>query len=93
VLWEMASKTPQPNHGHLPETGVLTELLDASKKRDFGRTLLLALHTLGPGGAETAHIIALGDAIRALKRAGLESDARRLAFEALFPSWPRVVDN
>jgi hypothetical protein len=93
ALWEMASKTPQPNNGHLPETGVLAELLDASKKREFGRTLLLALHTLGPGGAETAHIIALGDAIRALKRAGLESDARRLAFEALFSSWPRLLDH
>jgi hypothetical protein len=38
-------------------------------------------------------MIALGDAIRALKRAGLESDARRLGFEALLPGWPRVVTN
>ena len=35
-------------------------------------------------------MIALGDAIRALKRAGLEADARRLGFEALFAGWPRV---
>jgi len=33
--------------------------------------------------------IALGDAIRALKRAGVEADARRLAFEAPFEAWPR----
>ena len=38
-------------------------------------------------------MIALGDAIRALKRAGLEADARRLALEGLFTSWPRSVSN
>lgn len=93
ALWEMASKTPQPNNGFLPETGVLAALQEASTKREVARTLLLTLQTLGPGGAESAHIIALGDAIRALKRAGLERDARRLAFEALFATWPRLADN
>ena len=75
-LWEAASKTPQPTSGHLPDTGVLSELQDAAKKREFGRTVLLTLRTLGPAGAEGAHMIALGDAIRALKRAGLEPDAQ-----------------
>ncbi len=89
-LWDAASKTPQPAGGHLPETGVLSELQDAAKKKEFGRTVLLTLRTLGPGGAEGAHMIALGDAVRALKRAGLEPDARRLGFEALFAGWPRT---
>jgi hypothetical protein len=92
-LWEAASKTPQPAGGHLPETGVLTELQDAAKKRQFGRTVLLAMQTLGPNGAEGAHMIALGDAIRALRRAGLEEDAHSLGFEALFAGWPRSVSN
>jgi hypothetical protein len=92
-LWQAASRTPQPSGGHLPETGVLTELQDASKKREFGRTVLLVMKTLGPNGAEGAHMIALGDSIRALKRAGLEGDARRLGFEALFASWPRSIVN
>jgi hypothetical protein len=92
-LWEAASRTPQPASGHLPETGVLTELQDAAKKREFGRTVLLAMKTLGPNGAEGAHMIALGDSIRALKRAGLEADARSLGFEALFASWPRAISN
>ncbi len=92
-LWEAASKTPQPNTGHLPETGVLTELQDATKKKEFARTVLLTLRTLGTGGAEGAHMIALGDAIRGLKRAGLEPDARRLGFEALFVAWPRAASN
>lgn len=92
-LWEAASRTPQPAGGHLPETGVLTELQDAAKKREFARTVLLAMKTLGPNGAEGAHMIALGDSIRALRRAGLEGDARNLGFEALFAAWPRAIIN
>lgn len=89
-LWEAASRTPQPSGGHLPATGVLTELQDAAKKKEIGRTVLLAMDALGPSGAEGAHMISLGDAIRALKRAGLEGDARRLGFEALLAQWPRA---
>ena len=92
-LWEAASRTPQPSAGFLPETGVLSQLQDAAKKREFGRTVLLTMKTLGPNGAEGAHMIALGDSIRALKRAGLEADARKLGFEALFASWPRTFIN
>jgi hypothetical protein len=92
-LWEAASKTPQPAGGHLPETGVLSQLQEASKKQEFGKTVLLVMKTLGPNGAEGAHMIALGDSIRALKRAGLDADARRLGFEALFASWPRAIVN
>jgi len=88
-LWEAASRTPQPAGGHLPATGVLTDLQDASKKKDLGRTAVLAMDALGPDGAEGAHMIALGDAIRALRRAGLDSDARRLGLEALLAQWPR----
>ncbi len=92
-LWEAASRTPQPNSGFLPATGVLSELQDASKKKEFGHTVLLAMKALGPSGAEGAHMIALGDSIRALKRAGLETDARRLGLEALLGGWPRTVAN
>ena len=92
-LWEAASRTPQPSTGYLPETGVLTALQDAAKKKEFGRTVLLAMKAIGPNGAEGAHMIALGDAIRALKRAGLETDARRLGLEALLASWPRTAIN
>ncbi|AGK59477.1 hypothetical protein HYPDE_39038 [Hyphomicrobium denitrificans 1NES1] len=92
-LWEAANKTPQPTSGYLPETGVLTELQDASKKQEFGHTVLLVMKALGPNGAEDANLIALGDSIRALKRAGLEPDARRLGLEALLSSWPRLETN
>lgn len=90
-LWELISRAPQPAGGHLPDTGVLSELADASKKKEFGRTVLLVLRTIGPAGAEGAHMIALGDALRALKRAGLDAEARQLALEGLFGAWPRSV--
>jgi hypothetical protein len=92
-LWEAANKTEQPTSGYLPETGVLTELQQASKKQEFGHTVLLVMKALGPNGAEDANLIALGDSIRALKRAGLEADARKLGLEALLPSWPRMETN
>ncbi|MGE5266525.1 MAG: hypothetical protein ACM3L9_04075 [Deltaproteobacteria bacterium] len=90
-LWDLASRTPQPETGHLPETGVLSALSAAAKKKEFGHTVLLTMQSLGPNGAEAAHIIALGDSIRALRSAGLDGDARALALEALFMSWPRVT--
>ncbi|MCL4766779.1 MAG: hypothetical protein KJZ80_11135 [Hyphomicrobiaceae bacterium] len=89
ALWQAASSTPQPNDGYLPETGILTQLHDASSRKEYARTVLLAMHALGPKGAEGAHIIALGDVIRALGRIGLGADARRIGFEALFSAWPR----
>lgn len=90
-LWELASRTPQPSTGHLPATGVLSALQAAAKSNQIGKLVLLELQTLGPNGAEGAHMIALGDAIRALKRAGKIKQARRLAIEALFGRWPRAV--
>ena len=92
-IWEAASRTPQPATGHLPETGVLTELQDAAKKKEYARTVLLAMAAMGPDGADRAHLIALGDSVRALRRAGLEADARRLALEAVFAGWPRMATN
>jgi len=90
-LWDLASRSAQPGGGHLPDTGVLSDLADASRKKEFGRTVLLVMRTIGPSGAEGAHMIALGDSIRALKRAGLGAEARRLALEGLFGAWPRAV--
>jgi hypothetical protein len=89
-LWERASKSPQSNSGHLPPTGVLSQLKAAAQNKEIARVVLLSLRTIGPAGAPGANIIALGECIRALKRAGLEPEARRLGFEALFGQWPRT---
>lgn len=92
-LWEAASRSPQPASGYLPETGVLSDLAASAKRADAARTILLVMRTLGPNGPEGANILALGDAVRALKKIGLESDARRLGLEALLPVWPRTAAN
>lgn len=92
-LWEAASRTPQPNGGFLPPTGVLSELQDAAKQRQFARTVLLVVRSLGPSSAEGANLVALGDSIRALRKAGLDAEARRLALEAVLDGWPRMAGN
>lgn len=87
-LWDAASKAPQPTDGDLPKTGALTILKQAADAGEVGRTVLLVAAVLGPKGAKGAHLIALGDALRALKRVGLDAEARRLGFEALYAHWP-----
>lgn len=87
-LWELAGKTPQPEDGYLPATGVLTALKESADAGEVGRTVLLVASVLGPNGPQGAHLIALGDSLRALKRVGLNAEARRLALEALYPHWP-----
>jgi hypothetical protein len=87
-LWDEAGKTPQPSDGDLPATGALTSLKEAADAGEIGRTVLIAAAVLGPNGPKGAHLIALGDAIRALKRVGLEAEARRIGFEALYAHWP-----
>lgn len=88
-LWDVASRQPQPSGGHLPETGVLADLGQAAKAKEVGRVVLLVMRALGPDGPEGANILALSDAVRALKAVGLEADARGLALEALLAVWPR----
>jgi hypothetical protein len=88
-LWEAASRTPPPN-GFLPETGALPQLDDAAKKKEPARTILLSIGALGPNGADGSHIIALGDTIRALRRAGFDAEARRLGLEAVLGAWPKA---
>jgi hypothetical protein len=92
-LWEAATRVAQPAHGHLPPTGVLAELAQASQQKEMGRTVLLVTRALGPDGPDGANVLALGDSLRALKRTGLDADARRLAVEALFAAWPRTSGN
>jgi hypothetical protein len=67
---------------------MLSALKEAADKGDTGATILLAAAAFGPDGPQGAHLIALGDGLRALKRVGLDAEARRLAFEALYAHWP-----
>jgi hypothetical protein len=67
---------------------VLSALKEASDRDQVGPTVLLAATALGPNGPQDAHLIALGDSLRALKRVGLDAEARRIALEALVRLWP-----
>jgi len=89
-LWNLASQSQQPQSGHLPATGMLSAMKQASMNGQVAATTLYALHTVAPEGTTATHLLGLGEAIRALKRAGLERHARRLGFEALFGRWPRT---
>ncbi len=91
AIWEAAGRIAQPATGYLPETGVLAELAAVAKLKEPGRTALTAMRAFGPNSADGVNILVLGDAVRGLKRAGLEADARRLALEALLPVWPRSL--
>jgi hypothetical protein len=92
-IWEAASRVAQPESGRLPETGVLADLAQSEQRKEAGRTALLAMRALGSEAASRAHILALGDTVRALKQAGLERHARLVAVEALSPIWPRARGN
>jgi hypothetical protein len=92
-LWDAANRAPQPASGHLPQTGVLADLAQAAQRRDAARAILLVLRALGQAGSEGANLLALGDGLRALRRVGLEADARQLALEALVAVWPRMAAN
>src|SRR5262245_45750918 len=92
-LWDAANRAPQPVSGHLPQTGVLADLAQSAQRGEAARAILLVMRALGPAGPEAANLLALGDALRALRRVGLEADARQLALEALVAVWPRMADN
>ena len=92
-LWDAANRAPQPASGHLPQSGVLSELAQAAQHEDAARAILLVMRALGPAGPEGANLLALGDSLRGLRRVGLEADARQLALEALVAVWPRMAAN
>ena len=92
-LWDRASRAPQPTSGHLPETGLLSKLERAAKEQKYGKVILFSIIALGREGPPNAHIIALGDTIRAMSAIGLNNEARRVALEALYSVWPRQVSN
>ena len=66
----------------MPTAAVWRGLAQASADERTGATVALALIALGEGGPVSAHSAALGAVITALRRIGLESDARALALEA-----------
>jgi len=92
-LWNRASASPQPTSGHLPETGILSELEVAASSNQYGKVILYSMIALGRDGPQGAHIIALGDTIKAMSKAGMQDEARNIGLEALYSVWPRLASN
>ena len=66
-----------------PSPGYLQALVRAARDGRLGEAVLLALVSLGRDGPAAAHPLVLGEVVSALRRVGLEEDARRIALEAV----------
>jgi hypothetical protein len=73
-----ASARPQP----APPAALVYALQEAGEAGRRGETVLLTLLVLGPQGLKDCHPAAVGTAVTALKRVGLDPTARRLALQA-----------
>jgi len=71
-----------PPAGGLFDPGLGLALRNAAAARRVGETVLFALLALGDRGPASADPAALGEALMALGRIGLESDVVKLATEA-----------
>lgn len=83
ALWRDLLTGPESVPGTTPALGVWRGLIVASESAVLGETVLLGLMGVGERGPQAADPSVLSAAVRALKRVGLEADARRIAFEAL----------
>ena len=88
-LWDLAGKTPQPADGYLPETGVLTSLKQAAESGMSGGRFCWSRRCSVPRGRKAR--TSSGSAIPCgrFERVGLDAEARRLGFEALYAHWPQ----
>ena len=73
-----APARPQP----APPAALVYALQEAGEAGRRGETVLLTLLVLGPQGLKDCHPAAVGTAVTALKRVGLDPTARRLALQA-----------
>ena len=87
-LWNSASKHRQPKKGALPATGVLGKLKKLSDEGRTGEVLLMSMRAVGVHSADQMHMLALGDIVRALNKAGFKHEAGLFGFRALYGIWP-----
>jgi len=71
----------------------LPKLETAARNNQYGKVILYSMIALGRDGPGGAHMIALGDTIKAMSGAGMKNEARQIALEALYAVWPRSVSN
>jgi len=82
-VWDALLASGGLPSGDLAPLGVTNRLKLASDQKRVGETVLLSLVALSESGPSTAHPQTLSETVRALRKVGLEREARSLAAEAL----------
>lgn len=82
-IWEALLDARGVLTGRVPPDAVLGQLQAAGQKAAVGETVMLAIDIIGNEGPGAVHPRAAAQAVASLKAAGLESEARRVALEAL----------
>jgi hypothetical protein len=83
-LWARLVTAPGAAQAKLPSAGLMNGLRRAAAARRIGETVLLALSALGADHPAKTDIRVLAPVVRALREAGLQEPARRLAVESVF---------
>lgn len=81
--WEDVLAKPATESGQAPHYGLWRQLLLSARAKRLGETVTLSLTTIGAEGPDGTSITALTAALRSLKGAGLEAEARALAVERM----------
>lgn len=83
AVWEALLDARGALTGKVPAEALLDQLRAAGARNALGETVLLALDTIGQMGPGSVHPRGVAQAVSSLRAVGLESEARRLALEAL----------
>jgi len=83
AVWDALLAVGDLPGGAVPPIAVMRQLKRASEGGRVGETVLLTLAALNQAGPAGTHPQSLGAIVAALKRVGLDRDARRLSVEAL----------
>jgi hypothetical protein len=82
ALWRAVLGDAKPEPVYVPSPALRHALAAAAADKRLGEGVTLALIALGEKGPADAGLVALEDAIRALRALGLEKEARAVAVEA-----------
>ncbi|MBI1261630.1 MAG: hypothetical protein GC184_07880 [Rhizobiales bacterium] len=82
-IWQTIVDVSPTVTGRMPAQVVLTQLDVASRRGVVGETVMLAIDALGADGVEDIHPRAVAQVVASLRAVHLDSEARRLATEAL----------
>ncbi|WP_421865495.1 hypothetical protein [Parvibaculum sp.] len=83
AVWDALLDARGALTGKVPPEALLNRLHAAGARGAVGETVLLALDAAGQAGPGSVHPRASAQAVASLRAVGLESEARRLALEAL----------